>query len=258
MAFKLETNVPEYYPETSRDFQLLCRILDIYLSALIEEAAQMSGNWGVEGLSDKLLPLMAHKLGYLEGSYIPPRVLRNICRVYPTALKHKGTLEAVRELAHAVLSADQPVNSLEVSAAIDSSGLPQVFVVADTASTGLDLYLTPIISQVLPAGVELRTKLGLSLLQSVATTLQPVSSVYRIRHNLAATSQVGNEPEQVPELAGSGDWNTALSELGKKDEKDNLKIAYSRVGVGTVVGSTIEDESKLVVRDPQLSDDIEG
>lgn len=253
MAFKLETNVPEYYPETSRDFQLLCRILDIYLSALIERAAQMSGNWGVEGLSDKLLPLMAHKLGYLEGSYIPPRVLRNICRVYPTALKHKGTLEAVRELAHAVLSADQPVNSLEVSAAIDSSGLPQVFVVADTASTGLDLYLTSIISQVLPAGVELRTRLGLSLLQSVATTLQPVSSVYRIRHNLAATSQVGNKPETVPEPAeGKTDWNTALSELGEAD--DSLKIAYSRVGVGTVVGSTINDMSNLVVRDPQLRD----
>lgn len=50
----------------------------------------------------------------MDGSYIPPAILRNICKSYPRILKYKGTQQAVREAAYAVLSAHQEVTSLAV------------------------------------------------------------------------------------------------------------------------------------------------
>ena len=37
--FKLENNVPNYYVDESRDFQLLCRVLDIYLKGCLSKSS---------------------------------------------------------------------------------------------------------------------------------------------------------------------------------------------------------------------------
>ena len=87
----LENKTPEYFSEKSRDFQLLCRILNIFLNSSVEQGRKIVGNWSIATLDESLLALMARRLGFMEGSYIPPAILRNICKSYPRILKYTGT-----------------------------------------------------------------------------------------------------------------------------------------------------------------------
>ena len=115
MSIQLENMVPEYYVDRSRDFQLLCRTLNIFLGASEQQSKKMVNNWDVETLDESLLPLLARKLGFFVNEYIPPKILRNICKSWPRILRYKGTLQAVREAAYAVFSAYQEIYSLNVS-----------------------------------------------------------------------------------------------------------------------------------------------
>lgn len=244
MAFKLENNVPEYYPERSRDFQLLCRVLNIFLAASMEQAAHMINSWEVEHIDEHLLPLMLHKLGCVEGSYFPPKILRNLCRSYPSILRWKGTEKALKELAYAVLSANQTVSKLDVSNESHSGGI-YWSILSDAQSTGDELYISKLLPYMLPAGVEVRTTLGITRSYKPTTQVVPVSSVHRIRHNLAATSQVAIGEADLSSLY-SGSWSKALEDYSAEEDSEGICVVYSKVGVGTVVGNKIDAERKVV------------
>lgn len=250
MAFKLENNVPEYYPERSRDFQLLCRVLNVFLAASMEQAAHVVDSWEVEQADEKLLPLIARKLGCVEGSYFPPKILRNLCRSYPNILRWKGTERALKELAYAVLSANQAVSRLT----IDRDQYSDIIcwhIISDAQSVGDEIYISKLLPYILPAGVEVRTTLGVTRSYRSTTQIAPMSSVYRIRHNLAATSQVAVRGADLPKLH-SGSWSRALEKYSVEEDSDKICVVYSKVGVGTVVGGEI-DESKKVVEDPSIN-----
>lgn len=252
MAFKLENNVPEYYPERSRDFQLLCRVLNISLAASMEQVAHMIDSWEVGQADERLLPLIAHKLGCVEGSYFPPKILRSLCRSYPSILRWKGTEKALKELAYAVLSANQTVSKLDISSESHSSGI-YWHIISDAQSTGDELYISKLLPYILPAGIEVRTTLGITRSYKSTTQMTPVSSVYRIRHNLAATSQVAGVEKELPTLY-EGSWSEALENYNAGgDESTDIKdicVVYSRVGVGTVVGNNINTKKKVVKDSP--------
>lgn len=253
MTFRLENNVPEYYPERSRDFQLLCRVLDVFLASSMEKAAHMVGNWEVEQIDESLLPLLARKLGCVEGSYFPPKILRNLCKAYPSILRWKGTERSLRELAYAVLSADQTVSKLDISGESHSDNI-YWYILSNAQSTGDELYINKLLPYVLPAGVEVRTTLGVSRSHRPITSMTPVSSVSRIRHNLAATSQVVIGAGDLTDLY-EGSWSGALDKYSpsnvSEDSAKKICVVYSKVGVGTVVGSTCSS-SRITVKDSPL------
>lgn len=114
MFIKLLENTPEIYGEESRDFQLLCRILDIYINGAIEKASKINSNLNTDYIEEKLLPLLARKLGFNSKIYFPPKMLRNICEVFPDVMRNKGTKSAIFKAAYAVLSANQNVNILKI------------------------------------------------------------------------------------------------------------------------------------------------
>lgn len=115
MQFRLEDNVPGVYTDRSRDFQLLCRIIDIYLCGSINRTANMRNQLDLDNCSEDLLWAIAYMQGFTTKKFVPPAVLRNICKVFPYCIKRKGTAEAVRVAAYAVLSVDRLVSGIDVT-----------------------------------------------------------------------------------------------------------------------------------------------
>ena len=122
MQFRLEDNVPNVYVDRSRDFQLLCRIIDVYLCGSMNRAANMRNQLDLDRCSEDLLWAIAYMQGFTTKKFMPPEVLRNVCRVFPYCIKRKGTAEAVRVAAYAVLSVDRLISSIEVTPISGSAG----------------------------------------------------------------------------------------------------------------------------------------
>lgn len=263
MSFRLEDNVPEVYVEKSRDFQLLCRILNIFLAAAIEESAKIPGNWDLDSLDERLLPLAARKLGLVESSYFPPKILRNICKSWNHIVRNKGTERAVREAAYAVLSANQDITELEVSrTATDQiyeqgSGGITVRLTASTSSIEDLVYLEKLLPYILPAGVGLASMINIT--HEVELKTPPISSIIEvIRHRGVGAAISKVVAKGVAEGENNtyvvGDWSKSLRQI-QQDLPEGVSIVSSKVNVGRVVPGAMNGTS-VYVKDPEISNKI--
>lgn len=115
MSFKLENNVPEVYVDESRDFQLLCKVIDVFLCGCINRASSIAYQLDLDNCSEDLLWAIAYMQGFTTKEYIPPNVLRNVCRVFPYCIRNKGTDSAIKTASYAVLSVDRLITGLDVT-----------------------------------------------------------------------------------------------------------------------------------------------
>lgn len=237
----LENKTPEYFSEKSRDFQLLCRILNIFLNSSVEQGRKIAGNWSIATLDESLLALMARKLGFMEGSYIPPAILRNICKSYPRILKYKGTQQAVREAAYAVLSAHQEVTALNVvyspkTAGQNNTYYPDPYIhVECNVTSGDEVYLEKLYPYILPAGVRYDYTLNITRSYGSGTKLASPVTIGRTRGWGSAISRIiGSKPDSAVEGPESKkySWNISLD--------SGMQRVYSKVNVGLIVGNGLK------------------
>lgn len=251
MSVQLENMVPEYYVNRSRDFQLLCRTLNVFLGASEEQSRKIVNNWDIDTLDESLLPLMARKLGFLGNDYTPPKILRNICKAWPRILRYKGTLQAVREAAYAVFSAYQEIYSLEVA---KKEGDSSTIVIISSASQGDEYYLDLILPYIVPAGMAWEYILGLVRKTAVQTSYSPKNEIYRIRGVGGTISRVmGGVPNGLGAVDKSGmKWSESLP--NPKDPKGTSypPHPYSRVGFAQITNSI--NNVGTVYRDKTITD----
>lgn len=254
----LENKTPEYFSEKSRDFQLLCRILNIFLNSSVEQGRKIAGNWSIETLDESLLALMARKLGFMEGSYIPPAILRNICKSYPRILKYKGTQQAVREAAYAVLSAHQEVTALNVVYSPKTAGQnntyysdPYIHVECNVTS-GDEVYLEKLYPYILPAGVRYDYTLNITRSYGSGTKLTSPVTIGRIRGWGSAISKIIGKFD--PEGSETGP-DKSNPQYWSSDLESGISRVYSKVNVGLIVGKGAQliDKNAAVV-DKDISD----
>lgn len=92
--------VPDYYIEKSRDFQVLCRLLDFLLNSTKYNTDSMLNLTDTERAKNTILPLIGDKFGiYDKDAYST----REMLDALPCALQHKGSMHAVLTLIHAFL-----------------------------------------------------------------------------------------------------------------------------------------------------------
>lgn len=234
MSIQLENMVPEYYVNKSRDFQLLCSTMDIFLGATEEKSKKILNNWSIETLDESLLPLMARKLGLSISDYIPPKILRNLCKIYPKALKYKGTLQAIRDLAYAVFSAYQEVYQLTVT---PTDADKNCILISSDAVSGDEQYLDLVLPNIVPAGVTWQYSLGLTVKRPVITTPVASCEIYRLRGVGGTISRVmRGVPAESPDDVdiSNANWSTSLS---NKESTDSPPHPYSRVGFAQITNS---------------------
>lgn len=197
MLLQLEHNTPEIYSEESRDFQLLCRILNIFLNALIEKTNKIVYDTSTDTLDENLLFLMARRLGFTTHKYFPATILKNICENFPYLINHKGTKDAIEKAAYTVLSANQDVVYLEVKM---EPSLHSINIQSNASYEDLE-YLNELLTFIVPAGVQ--WKYVSKLLSEVIYkgTIENLSGGGR-----AGRSRLRGIGESVSRIIKNSDW----------------------------------------------------
>lgn len=152
MLFKLEENVPDIYVEMSRDFQLLCRVYDILVNSNIITQSKIRQQLNINQIDDKLLKLLAERLGFSSDNYIPTEVMRSILLQFPFMIKNKGTKVGIEQAIKSVIKQTSKVNSVYVSDITIATGEIKVTVVSDDASAVDTSYLSDVLKYVVPVG----------------------------------------------------------------------------------------------------------
>ena len=152
MLFKLEENVPDVYVEMSRDFQLLCRVYDIFVNSNIITQSKIRQQLNIEQIDDKLLKLLAGRLGFNSDNYIPTEVMRSILLQFPFMIKNKGTKVGIEQAIKSVIKQTSKVNSVYVSDITIATGEIKVTVESDDASAVDMSYLSNVLKYVVPVG----------------------------------------------------------------------------------------------------------
>ena len=152
MLFKLEENVPDVYVEMSRDFQLLCRVYDIFVNSNIITQSKIRQQLNIEQIDDKLLKLLAGRLGFSSDNYIPTEVMRSILLQFPFMIKNKGTKVGIEQAIKSVIKQTSRVNSVYVSDITIATGEIKVTVKSDDAGAVDMSYLSNVLKYVVPVG----------------------------------------------------------------------------------------------------------
>ena len=152
MLFKLEENVPDVYVEMSRDFQLLCRVYNILVNSNIITQSKIRQQLNIEQIDDKLLKLLAGRLGFSSDNYIPTKVMRSILLQFPFMIKNKGTKVGIEQAIRSVIKQTSKVNSVYVSDITIATGEIKVIVESDDASAVDMSYLSNVLKYVVPVG----------------------------------------------------------------------------------------------------------
>lgn len=155
MLFKLEENVPDIYVEMSRDFQLLCRVYDIFVNSNIITQSKIRQQLNIDQIDDKLLKLLAGRLGFSSDNYIPIEVIRNILLQFPFMIKNKGTKIGIEQAIKSVIKQTSNVSNVSISSISSvniNDGEIDVTVVSDDASAVDTSYLSDVLKYVVPVG----------------------------------------------------------------------------------------------------------
>lgn len=249
MLLQLEHNTPEIYSERSRDFQLLCRIIDIYLNAAIESSSKMIHNLETDALDERFLYLQARRLGFTTHKYFPPNILRNICENFPYLIRRKGTLQAVRDAVYTILSANSLVTLLQVFQ--QDVGDPYTYNIISNVGDVDISYIAELLSFLLPAGVnwtytgnvnkEFNKKLD-TVLQDALVGFRGIGDIITRIMRQPFDQNLGVNADGSVVISRGVDWNYLADDKSKKGYKidawggspagtTNVQPYYSKMNV---------------------------
>ena len=94
--FRLQNNVPDVYVNKSRDFQIFCRLVDLYFATTKNGADGVLKTLSATTCPDNLLQLLQSKVGYVSYDVtVYSEQLRKILDVFPYLIKQKGTYAGI-------------------------------------------------------------------------------------------------------------------------------------------------------------------
>lgn len=228
MDFKLENNVPNVYIDESRDFQLLCRVLDVYLKGVLNQASYIPYQLNLDKCSEQLLYAIANMQGFVTNKYIPPEILRNICKVFPYCIKRKGTIEAIRVAAYAVLSVDKLIYYINVTTDSTAADTYVVTITCNARSEYLP-YLEELLRFILPAG----WRVSYQLLNTV--NIEVNDTTITTQTKIAKLSGITGKIMNINPLI----FTLFENETTLPNVKENSM--YSRIGFAKVIRSRTKD-----------------
>lgn len=237
MEFRLENNVPNIYTEVSRDFQLFCKIFDIYLGANLNRAYTVPYILDVDKCDESLLYALANMQGFVTDKYIPPNVLRSICKVFPFCIKRKGTKEAIEVMSQAVLSTDRLVYRVsvdlvreEIDEKRNSKAVYKIYIQCNTTQIGYIPYLKEALRFIIPAGWDVHFKLKFPIEYNLYTPLI-------INAPIKTTTLSGITGKVMGEKPLEYDGSRRFENLENTYNEINNRM-YSRVSLAKIIHAT--------------------
>lgn len=143
---KFKEQVPSVYPNTSRDFQYLCWLVDIVLNSVKHNVDDLYNLPNITN-DPKLAELLAMSLGFKVKRNYDQAQLAALVEVLPQVLKYKGTITALEVAGKALVAASGAVGSvnIEVVGCEIEVSLPKSLV-------DISLF-TDLLTYILPAGM---------------------------------------------------------------------------------------------------------
>lgn len=246
MEFRLENNVPNIYTEVSRDFQLFCKIFNVYLGANLNRAYTVPYILDVDKCDESLLYALANMQGFVTDKYIPPNVLRSICKVFPFCIRRKGTKEAIEVMSQAVLSTDRLVYRVsvdlvreEIDEEKNSKAVYKIYIQCNTTQIGYIPYLKEALRFIIPAGWDVYFKLKFPIEYNLYTPLI-------INAPIKTTTLSGITGKVMGEKPLEYDGSRRFENLENTYNEINNRM-YSRVSLAKIIQATstqkLEDQT---------------
>ena len=241
MEFWLENNVPNIYTEVSRDFQLFCKIFNIYLGANLNRAYTVPYILDVDKCDDSLLYALANMQGFVTDKYIPPNVLRSICKVFPFCIKRKGTRRAIEVMSQAILSTDRLVYQVsvdlvreEVDERGDSKAVYKIYIQCNTTQIGYIPYLKEAFRFIIPAGWDVYFKSKFPVEKNLYTPLSVNAPIKTTILSGITGKVMGERPLEY-------DGDRRFENLENTYNEINNRM-YSRVSLAKIIRATSTQE----------------
>lgn len=149
--FRLQDNVPEVYVKQSRDFQLFCRIYDVVNNAIRFNAKSAENLLDPLKVSDRMLPLLATRVGFFPKHEYNTYALREVISAFPYIIKYKGSKLGIEMALNVILKIE---NNYQESLVQIDTGNSRVNILTSTKLKGEDL-LRDVLSYILPIGYEI-------------------------------------------------------------------------------------------------------
>lgn len=153
--FRLQENVPEIYTKASRDFQLFCRTYDILTNAIRYSIKSTDYLLNPLMISDKMLPLLATRVGFFPKSDYNTYALRLIISAFPYMMKYKGSKKGIEIALYTILKAEENYKNSIVRVINDKeNNRYEIHIYTEKAIINENL-LRDVLSYILPIGYEL-------------------------------------------------------------------------------------------------------
>lgn len=121
-VFRLQNNVPQVYVDKSRDFQMMCRVLDTLHGSVMYDITTMQNLTNPMKINDTMLRLYATKVGFFTNVSIDSNVLRYIVSAFPYIVKNKGNIRGIRRAVATIIRAESVPDSMnDYNVVIDNS-----------------------------------------------------------------------------------------------------------------------------------------
>ena len=92
--FRVKHNVPDIYPQESRDFQLLSHLYDLVIQSSRFSIDSMQRISDTMRCNENFLPLIGSKVGFYTKLHLTDKVYRQIVAAYPYIIQYKGSKKA--------------------------------------------------------------------------------------------------------------------------------------------------------------------
>lgn len=147
--FRLQQNVPDVYPQQSRDFQIFCRAYDSLFNGVKYGVDSLSHTTNTMECNNSLLGLLANKLGLFTTLNVPDNDLRYILCAFPYLIRYKGSYQAI-EYAVRVFQRMAMISNLGYTIYMDTANRQIIITFSDNISD--DTLLYELMSYILPTG----------------------------------------------------------------------------------------------------------
>ena len=157
---RLQNRTPSYYCSESRDFQLLCRLYDNTVNAILYDVDTIPSILSTRNCRNTVLPLLQTKLGFFTEKEFNNVALRYVLESFPSLVKKKGALKAFEESLNAFIKINNILSPITIYFSKEPLTLYNKFTIPDHSlligiNTGFEdtSILDEIFKYIVPVGI---------------------------------------------------------------------------------------------------------
>ena len=229
-VFKYKNNVPDVYPNESRDFQLICNVFDLTQNSIKYDIDSMLNILDTNLCPEKLLPLLQTKLGFISNYNLSAKQLRIVLKAFPYLIKNKGSTKGIQQTIQTFLKTQNIFGNVQIDYENKGTSL--------TYHDGRTVYL----ENIYEVNIGLQTKLlDVSLLTELLKFIIPAGYILRYYfYKPMNWETIVNERDTINILFVSEDISGSI-----RDDSMTDKTSISAVSTTTIPSSSQENSDIL-------------